>query len=151
MPCDCRESPGVLLRHSRLATGVYDEDPKISPDGRRVLFERNVDSEGLAEIGVVDMDGRGERILDLGCSDPCVGVEAPNWTPDGHHLVYGRIIGPIDPTNGNAVGEPLYRSGLNSGLHTRLTSFDAVRASFAPEGYLVFRRVDPNNHTASSA
>ena len=130
-------------------TGVFDEDPKISPDGRRVLFARNVPSQGLVEIGVVGIDGRGERILDLHCTDPCVGVEGPNWTPDGRQLVYGRIIGPIDPTNGNAVGEPLYRSDLDGGFQTRLTSFDAVRASFAPDGYIVFLRPNPSDgHTA---
>ncbi len=127
------------------ATHVYDIDPKISPDGRHVLFERNIDSQGLAEIGIVGIDGQGERILNLRCTDPCVGVEAPNWTPDGHHLVYGRIIGPIDPTTGNAVGEPLYRSDLHGGTQTRLTRFDAVRASFSPTGYIVFLRSNPRD------
>lgn len=63
-------------RHFRVlthpATGVYDIDPKVSPDGSRILFQRDLADTSV--IGIVGADGRGERVLDLRFTDPCVGV-----------------------------------------------------------------------------
>jgi Tol biopolymer transport system component len=129
--------------------GSQDIDPKISPDGRWITFEHD---DGNGATGrIVRADGTGERALDLGCDDPCIGVEAITWTPDGRHLVYGRVDGPIDPATGDAVSELLYTSGLHGGRQIRISvpgiekHYGETRPSFAPDGSLVFLRLRNSN------
>jgi Tol biopolymer transport system component len=125
--------------------GSQDIDPRISPDGRHILFERD-DADGISTAGIVGTDGHGEALIDLGCTDPCAGTNTPTWTPDGRHLVYDRVSGPFDDA-GDAASAVLWQANLN-GTHQRRVSdpsLDSVRteetdASFAPAGYRVVLR-----------
>lgn len=137
-------------RHVRVLTrpgpGVQDIDPKISPDGERVLFERDY-PDGRTRIGVVGTDGGPVRLLDLGCVDPCVGDQVPVWSPDGRQVLFTRVTGPFDPDTESFASAALWQADLN-GRHARRLSprwidgtFEDYRASFAPSGYLVFIRV----------
>jgi Tol biopolymer transport system component len=126
--------------------GFADIDPMVSPDGRRVLFERD-DPQGVSRIGVVGMDGRGERMLPLPCSDPCVNVLSANWLPDGRHLIYALTIGPFDGPNEGARSNVLWSSDLEGHGFHRVSQpgidgvYEDYRASFAPGGYVVFQRL----------
>ncbi|MCU1423514.1 MAG: uncharacterized protein JWN36_3165 [Microbacteriaceae bacterium] len=125
--------------------GSRDIDPRISPDGHQILFERD-DADGNSTAGIIGTDGRGEHLIDLGCVDPCVGTNTPSWTPDGRHLLYDRVSGPFDDA-GDAASAVLWQANLD-GTHQRRVSdvaLDAVRteetnASFAPSGYRVVLR-----------
>ncbi len=136
-------------RHLRVlthpATGVNDIDPKVSPDGTRVLFER--DLPDTTKVGIVNADGSGERLLNLRCTAPCVGPGSPTWTPDGRHIIYTRGIGPFDQVNNSLRSAVLWRSDLSGRHQTRLSqkgidgAFEDYDATFAPRGYIVFIRV----------
>ncbi len=136
-------------RHLRVLThpaaGVQDINPKVSPDGTQVLFER--DRPNRSVVGIVGSNGDGERVLDLPCTDPCAGVSAPTWAPDGRHVVFTRVVGPFDEVNGSARSAVLWRSDLSGRHLVRLSepgidgTFEEYGATFAPDGYIVFLRV----------
>ena len=133
--------------------GEQDIDPRISPDGRRILFERD-DVNGISTAWIVGTNGRGEAQIDLGCTDPCGGTNTPTWTPDGQHLLYDRVSGPFDDA-GDAASAVLWLADLD-GTHQRRVSdpaLDTVRteetnASFAPAGYRVVIRATIDRQTA---
>ena len=137
-------------RHERVLThptpGTQDIDPRISPDGRTVLFERDQDGQPSV-AGIVATSGGRERTLPLSCDDPCVGVATPIWTPDGRHVVFSRVISPFDAVNDSARSAVLWRSDLDGSHLTRLSqrgidgAYEDYVASFAPGGYIVFVRV----------
>jgi len=64
-----------------------DYDPRLSPDGARMVFERLVDDQtthGNYDLFLVNTDGTGEtRLTTTGWTQ---GVA--NWSPDGERLVY---------------------------------------------------------------
>lgn len=123
--------------------GVYDMDPQLSPDGRTVLFERDL-PDGT-EIGVVGVDGKHARVLDLGCTGWC-DDQAPTWDTDGRHFFVTRVLGPFDEA-GNLASAVLRRVDLRTGASVRFSEpgidgvFEDYRASVAPDGTIVFSRV----------
>jgi TolB protein len=128
------------------AHGVVDIDPKISPNGRLVAFERD-DPQGNGHIMVVGIRGRGAHEVEVGCVDPCFSANNPTWTPDGRHLLFQKAIGPID-SNGNAASALLWKTDLH-GKHVVLVSNPALAgayedydAQFAAAGYVVFGRLN---------
>src|SRR6476619_1731009 len=68
-------------RLTRPAAGVVDINPRVSPNGRMVAFERD-DSDGIAHLMLMGIHGRGLHEIDV-CHDPCIGANQPTWTPDG--------------------------------------------------------------------
>ena len=151
------------LTHS--SNGVQDIDPKFSPDGSRVLFERDL-PDGTTEIVIVHVDGSGEHVLPLGCVDPCAADVSPTWAPDGRHVYFTRVVGPFDQVNGSATSAVLWRARLDGHDLTRVSppgidgAYEDYMASFAPAGYMVFLRIrnadiksavfrrDPDGHIA---
>jgi TolB protein len=81
--------------------GYVDQNPDVSPDGRRIAFSRQSTTECCTnEIFVVDVDGQhltkltnnpsgADCILTTGCAG------APAWSPDGSKIAFDRLIGPI--------------------------------------------------------
>jgi Tol biopolymer transport system component len=135
-------------RHLRVLThpaeGLVDVDPKVSPDGTRVLFERDL-PDGTTRVGLVNADGTGERLLDVPCADPCVALIGPTWGPDGNHVYVSRVLGPFND-NGDAASAALWRTDLHGHHLTRISvqaidgRFEDYAATFAPAGYVVFLR-----------
>jgi TolB protein len=74
-------------------SGASDVNPAISPDGRRLVFTRQVDSQP-DRIFVVDVDGSGlEQLAVSNCPDVCGdAVEGSGWSPDGRTLAFTRAI-----------------------------------------------------------
>jgi hypothetical protein len=127
------------------ASGVVDIDAQISPNGRTVLYERDL-PDGSSRIGLVNSDGSGDHLLNLGCTDQCLGDLTPAFTPDGRHLIWTRVAGPVDQF-GNAASAVLWRAKLDGGHRQRFSqpgidgTFEDYRARFAPGGYLIFERL----------
>jgi TolB protein len=102
-----------------------DEEPRWSPDGRRLAFKSN--RGGSYNLYVMDADGRNvSRLTDHAGND-----HDPSWLPDGNSLVFAsdrdRGIGRLD----------LYRLTLANGSVERLTNyFDgyAFMPSVSPDG-----------------
>lgn len=124
----------------------WDIDPVISPDGKRILIER--DHPSSVDVVLTDSRGRHERVIDLGCVDPCAGDLSPSWTADGKRIVFTRVIGPFDLVNDSAHVAALYTAKPDGSDVQRLSEpgIDGVgedaRARFAPDGsYLTFVRV----------
>ncbi len=139
--------------HVRVLThpgdGVHDVDPQVSPNGRLVAFERDVPDPtygDVANVVIVGANGRGEHVVDLGCVDPCLGTNQPTWTLDGRHLVFSRVVGPID-SHGNAASAALWRTDVDGEHITRVTPrrldgrMEDSWAQFAPDGYMVVLRL----------
>ena len=90
--------------------GFVDRNPDISPDGKRILFQRQhvVCADGETgcpsdEIWVVDANGahatRLTRQPHAGatCDNDGYCDVTPAWSPSGRRIVFSRITGPYDP------------------------------------------------------
>jgi len=141
-----RPDGGPVRELTSSSDGVQDIDPKFSPDGSRVLFERDL-PDGSTQVVVVNVDGTGEHVLPLGCVDPCAADVSPTWAPDGQHVYFTRVVGPFDQVNGSATSAVLWRARLNGRDLTRISepgidgAFEEYLATFAPAGYMVFLRL----------
>lgn len=138
---------GVDGLHQRELThprqGTRDSEPVRSPDGTRVIFNRE-QPDGTVRIGIADLRGGPVRFVDTGCQDPCVADVNPGWTPDGDHLTFTRVDGPFAPVTGDATSALLYSEQLD-GSDLELWSvpgdYEDNTMRFAPDGrYLVFSR-----------
>jgi Tol biopolymer transport system component len=92
--------PGVAGSNHVLTVDPSDADPQVSPDGRTVVFSRQVPS-GLpfpypAMVGaifVIGLDGGGLRQLTSGGPEGESDVE-PTFYPSGRSVVFDRASGP---------------------------------------------------------
>jgi Tol biopolymer transport system component len=127
---------------------AQDIDAQISPDGTQVLFERDTHRGDEAQIGLVGADGSGERLLDLGCTDPCAADGAPTWAPAGDRVLFTPVLGPFDGPGGSARSAVL-NSALLDGTDLERVSeagidgaYEDYHAHYSPDGsYIVFTRV----------
>jgi dipeptidyl aminopeptidase/acylaminoacyl peptidase len=126
----------------------FDIDAVVSPDGRWVLFERDLPS-GRSVLGVVGAGGGRVHIVPVRCTDPCAGLGNPGWAPDGRRIVFTRVMGPFDaPPGQSARSAVLYTARPDgSGLH-RLSQrgiepvYEDYHARFDASGkYLIFLRL----------
>jgi Tol biopolymer transport system component len=135
----------------------FDIDAQISPDGSQVVLERDVGNKPQTQIIVVGADGDNERVLDLGCVDPCLLDSAPTWSLGGDRLLFTPLVGPFDGPN-EAARSAVLQSALLDGSDVRRVSepaidgvFEDYHAHYSPDGsYIVFTRVrnDPLNVAA---
>lgn len=102
-----------------------DEQPRWSPDGRRVAFKSN--RGGSYNLYVMDADGRNVvRLTDHAGND-----HDPTWLPDGQSMVFSS-----DRDRGTGRND-LYRLWLADGRVDRLTVFFegmAIMPSVSPDG-----------------
>ena len=124
----------------------FDIDAQISPDGRRVVFERQK-LDDPARVFIVGADGRGEHEVDLGCVDPCINVGTPSWTPDGRRIAFNLGLGPLDPNTGFLASDVMYTARPDGSDIRRLSppgiegKFEDSFPRFSPTGqYLIFKR-----------
>lgn len=98
-------------------TGIFDAQPRWSPNGKRIVFHSNVD--GNFEIYVIDSDGSNlTRVTDYSGVD-----QFPEWSPNGKQLVIRRDT-------------DIYLIDLNGANPIRLTHEAPLNqmASFSPNG-----------------
>lgn len=135
----------ALTRPSRKTNDI---DASISPDGRRIAFQRDLNFGETSQIALMRANGGNVHSLDLGCVDPCVADDTPTWTPAGDRIAFTPVIGPFDQANGSARSAVLYTARINGSNARRLSQpgidgrLEDYRARFSPDGsYLVFLRV----------
>ena len=121
---DQRGAARVLLDSARLYL-----HPRLSPDGRRIVFESQAGASN--EIWIADLASQAaERLTREGFSD------RPEWTPDGRRVLYVDARKPINelwwqPADGSGAAELVYQPT------------DAIREGvFTPDGDAVVFRMD---------
>lgn len=62
-----------------------DSSPRFSPDGRRLVFTRELPGD-VQQLMTVNIDGTHPRLL-----LPQVNAFAPDWSPDGRHIAYSWV------------------------------------------------------------
>src|SRR2546430_15472152 len=72
---------------------TQDIDASISPDGKRVAFERDLHDGDTSQIAFVRANGQNQHALDLGCVDPCAADDPPTWLPAGDPIAFPPGIG----------------------------------------------------------
>jgi TolB protein len=105
------------------AYSPYDDAPRWSPDGTRILFTRN------GVLHVMNADGTG--VTSLANAD---GAGSPAWSPDGTRIAYGSFWDGMDIRIRNA-------DGSNRVSLTTDTTQEGG-PSWSPDGqWLVFERI----------
>lgn len=117
-------------RVRRLTRGLRARDPDVSPDGRSVVFVRQMAEK--SELALIGLDGSGPR--DLTRSAPGVQWSNPRFAPGGDRIAASRLEpgGRLD----------LVLVDAASGEVTPLTADRAkdVEPAFTPDGsHLIFR------------
>lgn len=138
------------------AKHTQDIDASISPDGRRVAFERDLLKAEVSKVVLVRANGKSQHAPDLGCTNPCVSDLTPTWLPAGDRIAFTPIIRPFDAPHHSAHSAVLYTAFASGSGVQRLSepgidgTFEDYRARFSPDGsYVVFQRLD--NVTGDSA
>lgn len=111
--------PAVPASQTQLTTDRTDRDPKVSPDGRRVVFSRTILDEAgrtASAVFVVNADGTGLAQL----TDPPAGASdvEPTFFPAGNRIAFVRVGGTGDPDGRGRI----YATSLNGGARRPLTS-----------------------------
>ena len=125
----------------------FDIDVVVSPDGRQVLFERDLPS-GRSVLGMVGAGGGRVHIVPVRCADPCAGLANPGWTTDGRRIVFTRVMGPFDGPGQAARSAVLYTARPDGSGMRRLSQrgidgvYEDYHARFDASGKnLIFLRL----------
>ncbi len=112
--------------------GFADSDPWWSPDGKKVVFERDDLAADNADLWLINADGTGlRRLTDCNADPGCGGNFTPAWTPDGHTIVFTHCC---VPRNGGEFQDIWSTNvdGFDGGPHAngRALTADLVLAKF---------------------
>lgn len=105
----------------------YASDPRISPDGRRIVYERRsndiMSDSTRSNLWVVNADGSGHRPLVSGALQ----ASAARWSPEGDRIAYFQAA-----ENGTQIMLRWMDGGDTARVATVLESPDAL--SWSPDG-----------------
>ena len=119
-----RHSHPPLNSPRRLTNSLAnDAQPKVSPDGTKIVFAS--DRTGLYDLYVMNVDGSGLRSL---TSSPAHEA-GPVWSPDGRHIVFGIETAPLREGD-------LWMINADGGEPVNLTKSPGIdgRPAFSPDG-----------------
>jgi len=135
---------------------TQDIDAQFSPDGTQVAFERDLRGGEASQIVLIGADGQNERVLELGCVDPCAVDLSPTWAPGGARLIFTRVVGPFDLPNDSARSAVLWSVLPDGSGIQRLSEpgidgvYEDYFARYSPDGsYIVFTRVRNDPFTSA--
>ena len=80
--------------------GWRDDDPVWSPDGQKIVFNREKIDTSTSRLGLVNPDTTDTREITQ-CTGRCVYDFNPTYSPDGRSIAFHRTVGPFVPR-----GEP---------------------------------------------
>ena len=148
---DAAETHGVIFtlrpdgtgerQVTRPPDGASDEFPQVSPDGRRIAWERCPATESCA-VYTAAIDGSNAKRVELTCTlKPVCDGASVGWHPDGDRLVLTRASGRVREGN---FGDQIQRSelvdvDLESGRQRVIARIDDWQgdlssASWSPDG-----------------
>lgn len=129
--------PGVPSSVVQLTTDPTDRDPKVSADGRRIVFSRTIGSapgERVSGIFVVNVDGTGLSQVTTGVPGGATDAD-PAFFPAGNRIAFVRVGGPSDPDNRGRLHSIRLDGG---GLRTIASGYAEIRTpAVSPSGRLV--------------
>src|SRR5262249_24611784 len=74
----------------RLTSGTRDTAPRWSPDGKRIAFVRQPDTDSKPQVYLLHMDGGEARAI----TEVASGASRPAWSPDGRTIAFNSSTGP---------------------------------------------------------
>jgi len=128
--------PSILAQSNRLTINdVFNlelaTDPRISPDGRRVIYVRQfadiMTDKRCSNLWIINFDGTDHRPLTTGnFSDT-----NPRWSPDGKQIIF---ISNRDQTPGST--PQIYRRWMDTGETAKITNLTQTPSGIAwsPDG-----------------
>lgn len=130
-------NPSPNLKLEDVFEFEYALDPRISPDGRRIVFVRNfmdiMKDRVRSNLWTVNVDGSDLRSLTSGMRND----SSPRWSPDGSRLLY---VSSVEGSN------QLYLRWMDTGQTARLTQLNRPPAnlSWSPDGkWIAFTMLVP--------
>ncbi len=140
-PCDARADDGKADAAKKAARDdlfkpmdvfqiEYASDPRISPDGKQVVYVRNsmdvMKDRRRSNLWIINIDGSEHRPLTTGKHNDVM----PRWSPDGKRLIYFSTVD----------GTPqLYCRWMDSGQIAKLTDCTSapVNPVWSPDGKFI--------------
>ncbi len=126
--------PSVPGSVRQLTTDATDRDPKVSADGRLVVFSRTIRTapgESISGVFAINADGSGLTQVTAGGPDGASDIE-PTFYPSGNLIAFVRVGGSSDP-EGRGRLHSVRLDG--SGLHALTSGYAEVRApAVSPTG-----------------
>src|SRR5918992_702555 len=71
-----------------------DDYAEWSPDGKRIVFQREPTDFSTTRIMVVNPDTGDTRTVVIQANPPSEWPSHPDFTPDGHSIAYSRVVAP---------------------------------------------------------